>query len=183
MAERWPPTYDADELAEQIRDLRVRRAYESFFSQAQTAADRCQGDIISLNSGAPFIDETSQPAAQEHPGALWMVIGNTCDFQRDLDDLPWTQIAPILELPDGAADRQFLSDLQAYRASRYFYVPDWCADPPERHFMVELARPVTVDKRAVLAADVNAQLSRFSWILLHACLVRFLARDDGRFDG
>jgi hypothetical protein len=39
--------------------------------------------------------------------------------------------------------------------------------------------------RAALRGDdthVVARMSRLGWVLLHSCLVRFLARDDGRFD-
>jgi hypothetical protein len=52
--------------------------------------------------------------------------------------------------------------------------------------VADLLMPVAIDKRAFAEperpATVQARLSRAAWILLNACLVRFLARDDGRYD-
>ena len=69
-----------------------------------------------------------------------------------------------------------------------FYVPAWSGAVADQFYAADFLRPVPVDKEAFAQesggqrAVVVARLSRVAWILLNACLVRFLARDDGRYD-
>ena len=70
-----------------------------------------------------------------------------------------------------------------YRLSRAFYVPDWRGTRPEPVLAADFLRPVALHKGAIgNQATVVGRVSQLGWMLLHACLVRFLARDDGRFD-
>ncbi len=180
--ERWPVVYDSAELEALIANVRDFHEHTNFFDTAATVARRCQGDIITLSSGIPLIDQSGHPGVTPHQESLWLITGNSCDFERDLTDLLWTQMVPIHNLHSKlTVSRTFLPDLKSYRMSRYFYVPDWAATAPYQDYMAELAMPVTIHKQAVLEAQLMARMSRSAWVLLHACLVRFLARDDGRF--
>lgn len=181
--ERWPPVYDAEDLAATIRRLvESDRLNDQFYSRFSTPHGPFQGDIVRLRSGLPLIGADgalSIMGEYEH----WMVIGNTCDIQRDLNDVTWSQVVPLEFL---GSDSDLTSDqlrvLRKYSYSRRFYVPDWSPGRGRRHYVADFLRPVTVHKGALReAAQVEARLGYYSWILLHSCLVRFLARDDGRF--
>lgn len=80
--ERWPPSYDEEELASSINSLVNSTAFEADFFQL--SADRNnlsfhQGDIICFNSGLPLIDEDGEPGIYEE-FYYWLIIGNTCDI-------------------------------------------------------------------------------------------------------
>jgi hypothetical protein len=77
-----------------------------------------------------------------------------------------------------------LSAARRYTQARKFYVPPWSA-AAERHLHIaDLLLPVAIDKRVFQGRDatLQARMGRGAWVLLNACLVRFLARDDGRYD-
>jgi hypothetical protein len=179
--ERWPPSYDAATLAQSIRDLVDSQQLASRFFRTQAQLETvCQGDICKLASGVPVI--ASDGSAAVH-GELtyWMVIGNTCDFARDRDLVRWTQLVPLVDFAE--LSEQHLADLQSYRLSRQFYVPPWSRELKDKHFVADFLRPVAIDKAAFAdAVHVVAGLDYYAWVLLHSCLVRFLARDDGRHD-
>lgn len=118
---------------------------------------------------------------------VWLVVGNTCDFDRELTDVRWTQLVPIISL--GGTTELSTTQLDAvrkYTQARTFYLPAWIAEKERDVYVADLLRPVGVDKRVfrgpTATAVVQARVSRAAWILLNACLVRFLARDDGRYD-
>ena len=61
--------------------------------------------------------------------------------------------------------------------------PAWDNALRDKHFTADLSTPAAARKAALLQhGNVVARLSRQGWVLLHSCLVRFLCRDDGRFD-
>jgi hypothetical protein len=182
--ERWPPVYDAEDLADSIRDLVESGRLEQRFyrSQARLPQGVCQGDIIELVGGVPLIAEDGEPAVHDDV-RYWMVTGNTCDIARSLETVPWSQLVPLVEV---GSDRDLtpheLSDLRGYRYSRRFYLPPWSAEVKGLHHVADFLRPVAIHKTALNdVAEVRAGLEIYSWLLLHSCLVRFLARDDGRF--
>lgn len=190
--ERWPPVYDAEDLVREIKRLTQRSDLATAFYEwrrdrsTTMPGDVCQGDVIALSSEVPVIDENGQPATVEHPDGCWLVVGNTCDFDRNLSEVRWTQLVPIISV--GALSE--LSDTQLdaarkYTQARTFYVPAWNGQDESDLHVADLLRPVAVDKRVFRAPAgagvVQARLSRAAWILLNACLVRFLARDDGRY--
>ena len=182
--ERWPPVHDAQELGRTIHDLANRDDLDAVIYDRGRAADAgpcCQGDIIELSEGVPLLDENCTGAVLDD-FTHWLVIGNTCDFARAMDAVRWTQVVPIIELL--GATPQHLEDLRRYRLSRQFFVPQWAGSAqPDRVMVADLLRPCALDRRAIAAcARVVARLSFRGWLLLNACLVRFLARDDGRFD-
>ncbi len=191
--DRWPPVYDAEDLVREIKRLTDRSDlgttfYEWRRDRSMTVPDDiCQGDVISLSSEVPVILEDGQPGTVDHPDAAWLVVGNTCDFDRELADVRWTQIVPIISV--GSASELSATQLDAvrkYTQARTFHVPAWSSESERDVHVADLLRPVGVDKRGFQGpnpkATIQARVSRAAWILLNACLVRFLARDDGRYD-
>jgi len=188
--ERWPPVYDADDLVREIKRLAEHPDLASFYEWRRDQSTRapddvCQGDVVRLASEVPLILEDGQPATMAHPDAAWLVIGNSCDFDRTLADVRWTQLVPLHSLGVHAElSTAELAAARSYTRARSFYVPAW-TEASDAVFMADFLRPAAIDKRAFAGADapavVEARLTRAAWILLNACLVRFLARDDGRY--
>lgn len=178
-AERWPPTYDFEQLAKQIERLvRDQTLYKRFYANTTDAGPICQGDIVALQADMPILDEHGEAVADTRFDR-WLVIGDTCDFERV--EVEWSQIVPVVTIPPAAVTPD-LAKVRSYVTYRRFYLPPWPASNGD-HGIAELITPVTVDKRCLRAATVEARLDWPGWILLHSCLVRFLARGDGRFDG
>lgn len=178
--ERWPPVYDAQELSELIGELGARTDLEAVIYQSNVVAGGpcCQGDVLQLHQGVPLIDEAGEPRVSGD-FSHWLVVGNTCDFERA--DVEWTQVVPIQEWPHATPER--VQVLTTYGPSREFYIPYWAAKREGHILVADFVRPCALSKKAIgPRATVVARMSRAGWILLHACLVRFLARDDGRFD-
>lgn len=180
--ERWPPIYDEEDLKATIDQVASGDVFFNFFLPTAQLAGVCQGDVVALHGPVPLFDEHGEPVAQgrfEH----WLVIGNTCDYDRSLKDVRWTQIVPIDDWgrPDDVAP-EVLDALRKFTTSRMFYLPPW-VDGTEHTYVADFLRPVAIDKSAFSGpARVVARLDYKSWILLHCCLVRFLARGDGRFE-
>jgi hypothetical protein len=190
--DRWPPVYDAEDLVREIKKLTehtdVAEAFYEWRRDRSTTVpeDVCQGDVIELVSDVPVILEDGQPGTMDHPERFWLVIGNTCDFDRHLKDVRWTQLVPIVAL--GVTSHLSRTDVAAarkYTQARSFHVPSWSHTLEQHVHVADLLRPVGIDKRVLQGPNavglVHARLSRAAWILLNACLVRFLARDDGRY--
>jgi len=163
--ERWPPVYDADDLKEQISQLSGRADIQNAFydwrrdTSPQVVDDVCQGDVIELASEVPVLVADGQPSTIEHPDAAWLVIGNTCDIERVVTDVRWTQLVPIYALARrDSVSRHEMAAIERYTQSRSFHVPPWSTERAGHVYTADLLRPV-----------------------LNACLVRFLARDDGRY--
>lgn len=191
--ERWPPVYDAEDLVREIKRLTERSDLATAFYEwrrdrsTTVPEDICQGDIVSLSSEVPVVLDDGQPGTVDHPDGVWLVVGNTCDFDRELTDVRWTQLVPIISL--GGTSELSATQLDAvrkYTQARTFHLPPWSAEKERDVHVADLLRPVGVDKRVFRGpnptATVQARVSRPAWILLNACLVRFLARDDGRYD-
>lgn len=191
--ERWPPVYDLDDLVAEIKrltdDENLERNFFEWRLDRSTLRhdDICQGDVLHLSSEVPVILQDGQPATVAHPEGFWLVIGNTCDFDRTIDEARWTQLVPIASLGSvaGLTSTQ-VSAARRYTQARRFYIPPWSHAAESDLHVADLLMPVAIDKRALngaeRAATLQARLSRPAWILLNACLVRFLARDDGRYD-
>ena len=178
---RWPPVYDAEELKVAIRELRSHSEVSKNFYACNPKATPCQGDIIQLDAPIPLIWKDGKAATQgmfEH----WLVIGNTCDFDREISDVEFTQIVPIVSVDSTNISHSDRQQFLTYAYTRRFYLPPWDNSSNDVLF-ADFVKPVTVHKQAVLQhATIKARLKFHSWLLLNSCLVRFLARDDGRFD-
>lgn len=183
---RWPTIYDSVGLERGIGELarslmpqnNNAESQYSFYELGPDNLTRCQGDIIKLESDIPLIAEDGQPAIDVNLTGLWLVIGNSCDFDRDIGKVPWSQIVP-LSFADSSETA--LRDFRSYKFARRFYVPPWSSN--ESHYVADFIVPVTIHKTALKTiATLQARLTMRAWTLLHSCIVRFLARDDGRND-
>ena len=180
--DRWAPVYDSDDLAARIGELVRSEQIQHQFYTAEPAHRICQGDIVRLASPVPLIHRDGRPAIVDSV-LYWMVIGNTCDIDRDVSKAPWSQLVPLFEVSADEPTAQEIAALRRYSQSRRFYVPPWSSNVEGCHYVADFLRPVAIDKHALLnVARVEAKLTYAAWVLLHSCLVRFLARDDGRFD-
>ena len=176
--ERWPPIYDAEDL-KRVIDQIARGQLQELYGPVDRGGLCCQGDVLSFKAGVPVFEANGE-AQQIEDFEYWLVIGNTCDFERS--GVEWTQVVPITELL-AAPTQQEQQDLASYRLSRRFFLPPWTEGKSSHGFVADFLRPVALHKGAVgNVAKVVSRMSRVGWILLHSCLVRFLARDDGRFD-
>jgi hypothetical protein len=181
MAERWPPVYDADDLKAAIRQFAVSASSASlFFMNPNDGGSFCQGDVLAFPCEVPEIDEDGQVVVETAVSHL-LLLGNTCDVQGPAQ-APYTQAVPLAPLADTTDSKELLK-YREYKPSRCFYVPRWSADCPSLGYLADLTRPITLRRGAIDGhGKVVARMSQAGWILLHAALVRFLARDDGRFD-
>ena len=62
-------------------------------------------------------------------------------------------------------------------------MPAWLDTVAGRCVVTDFLRPVGVNKQVLATGQVRvvARVTPAGWMLLNACLVRFLARDDGRY--
>jgi len=180
--ERWPPIYDADELKETISSLHGKPELEHWFYQLDQSGDPCQGDILALDAAVPHLDADGAPAVGDEVFSHWMVIGNTCDIARSIEDAGWVQLVPVVDMGTEDDYEAHLDVFRRYEYSRRFYLPSWSDSVKGRVMIGEFCFTVPARKELVKSSRVVARLSQRGWYLLHACLVRFLCRDDGRFD-
>jgi hypothetical protein len=181
---RWPSIYDSEGLAKSIRQIvDSGPEFDARFYQigAFTGGFACQGDVVELRSGVPVIDADGNSVVTDAEFEHWLIVGNTCDMDRV--DEPHSVIAPLIRVDTPITPE----DLKLYRRYEYykqFYVPPWPNGPDEKHRFADFMQLVTIEKAAFRedCARVVARLQFPAWALLHACIVRYLARDDGRFD-
>jgi len=181
--ERWPPIYDADSLADTISiALASGVLFKNFFEQNFSDPKVCQGDIISFKSPVPLIDQEANAVAFGDDFQFWIVIGNTCDFDRHVKEVPFTQALPLIDFgKQSDLSQETLRDLKQYQYTKRFYIPDWSL--AEKCYLADFLQPVTVHKSAFdTHIKVEARLRHSAWILFHSCIIRFFARDDGRLD-
>ena len=184
VSERWPVTYDAGQLKRQIKDLCESECFPKgfYFHNLGPLEGVQQGDILHFNSGVPVIWEDGEASIIDNI-EYWVVVGNTCDFTRDISDVPYTQLAPIIEVDLSGESKVTPKELQKYNYSRKFYIPPWSNEVEAKVFLADFQRIITVHKKAFSTDKITriACMSKEGWFLLHCCLVRFLCRDDGRF--
>ena len=180
----WPPAYDAKDLAENIRSLvqssSANLAKRFYYANTGDPTLPYQGDIISLVAELPFIDDEGGISAHAIDG-YWMIVGNTCDIAREITEVQWSQLVPVQNI--GQANKlesDVMGKLSNYKYLKQFYLPPWSSCSQDAVYAADFLRPVTIDKRVFDKAKLEARLTYYSWILFHACLVRFLARADGR---
>ncbi|HWO23001.1 MAG TPA: hypothetical protein VNO30_29875 [Kofleriaceae bacterium] len=180
---RWPAIWDKADLDRALQGIvEAGPEFEAkFFQQGELRGGfACQGDIVEFRSMLPLISEDGEiVAADEYEH--WMVLGNTCDMDRD--EVEHSTIVP-LEVIQPAPTEDKLLILRSYAFYRQFYVPPWRDDEQQAHRMAMFVNPVTIEKKAFRddCARIVARLEFGAWALLHLCLVRYLARDDGRHD-
>ncbi len=136
-----------------------------------------------MRTGLPYLDQDGEVAGLDHESGFWLVVGNTCDFERSDAAVPVTQLAPVLDLgPAEEVEPDQLAALRAYKTSRTFLIPAW-RGVADRVYIADFQHLVAASKSGLRDhAVLQARLTMEGWILLHASLVRFLCRDDGRHD-
>jgi len=182
---RWEPVYDAEGLTKEIARLAaaVQDGSYAFYQLTISGPSFCQGDIIKLDVDVPCIDEDGTPAALAAPSPFWMLVGNTCDHARELSGVPWTQAIPLEPRPRAGTPSNVLRESLEYKHSRRFHVPTWPNGGDSAVVMyADFLRIVPMHRNALNVNMLCARLTKEAWYLLHACLIRFLARDDGRED-
>ncbi len=183
--DRWPPIYDADDLKATIEKIasNPHLLFANFYVNGAhiNSDERCQGDIVAFDSSIPCIDESGEPVALDAETSFWIVLGNSCDLDRPVADVAWTLVIPIRIYP-GAVTPEKIKALKNYDYARGFYVPPWSDDCKGNMFLADFLRPVSVHRNALITAPVVARMDYCGWMLFHCCVVRFLARGDGRFD-
>lgn len=182
-SERWPPIYDTNELASTITELVENQDHRAFFGPVARNAEFCQGDVIELPARLPHVDANGRPAATQATFDRWLIVGNTCDMARSLAEVEYTQVVPLRDFANLPNISQKMQSITSYRTARGFYVPSWDSSVASSTFVADFTAIASIHRGALAShAEVLARLSYHGWILLHSCLVRFLARDDGRFD-
>ena len=179
---RWPPIYDFEGLGDEINSLvSTNGIFDEFFYEENLDSNLCQGDILKFPGQFPFIDENGNVAIVDEDYEYWMILGNTCDLHRDLPSPHFSHITPLISLDANTPDGVF-KGLRAYNSYRKFYIPPW--DSSVAHgFIVNFTFMCSVDKKCLLTlTELTTRLTFKSWILLHSCMVRYLARDDGKHD-
>lgn len=185
---RWPPVYDFAELGQQIKNLiNDGSIFSQFYHSNTIEPNLCQGDIISLKQTPIYIDKDGDVAEIDEEYSHWIILGNTCDLSRELStdsssSIPQlTHISPLIPIPKDTPSN-VLDSLKKYKLFKKVLIPKWKADDDNDYYL-DLTIIIPIEKQCLsLHSTVTARLKFETWLLLHSCLVRYLARDDGRHD-
>lgn len=182
-AGRWPPVYDFKELGKQIKKLVADGSiFNQFYHLKVDTNEFFQGDVLLLDNNPFYIDKEGDISLLEGEFKHWLILGNTCDLARDSSGtIPHlTHITPIIPIREDIP-ANLLSDLKKYKLYKKLYLPDWNGGLV--HYYIDLTLINSVEKTYLVNhAQIAARLHFKTWLLLHSCLVRYLARDDGRHD-
>jgi hypothetical protein len=177
----WPPVYDDESLAEALK-LAVAGIPKQFYLPDIGDGIPCQGDILALSAEVPVLDEDGD-ASIDGAASYWLVAANTCDVSRafeDNADVLYVSIVPLIAEAELVFQSNAQRDLHAYRLSRLFHVPPW--EDRVAPQVADFTRFTPIHREALkLHATVRARMCFESWIVLNACLVRLLCRQDGRY--
>ncbi len=133
----WPPTYDFDTLTTQIKDLISTQSIFRIFYSDDTLPDvaLCQGDVVQFRSPFPVIDSEGDISTIDGECAQWIIIGNTCDLDRDRHDLEYSHVSPLIEL-DKDVPASVIDGLRRYNSFKKFYLPPWCDHSHQDSFLI-----------------------------------------------
>lgn len=186
---RWPPIYDFEELGSQIKALIDDGSiFYQFFTLHINKNEKAffQGDIISLKNNPVYIDSDGDISIIEGEYSYWVVLGNTCDLSRSLpinEDSPipqLTHISPLIPVPQETPE-SILDNLKKYKLFKRVFIPRW--NDEKNDFYIDLTIMNSIERQCLMNhSEVLARLNFKTWLLLHSCLVRYIARDDGRHD-
>jgi len=179
---RWPPIYDFESLGKEINRLVANSAiFDIFFHTRNLDSGLCQGDILKYPGIFPFISENGDVQVMDEEYDYWAILGNTCDLARELPSPHLSHITPLVPLGLDTPEEVF-NGLCSYDSYKKFFIPTWDASIAPG-FVVDFTFICSVDKNSLLRhSEMVARLTFKSWLLFHSCLVRYLARNDGRHD-
>ncbi|WOE69067.1 hypothetical protein RZR97_08085 [Hydrogenimonas thermophila] len=178
--DRWATIYDFEELQNQIKQIVKSNYTKGFYKLSIDKHSLFQGDIIKLDKKFAYLNKDGQFQAEYFSG-FWIILGNSCDFDRDIKDLPFTNITPMQKL-NGDVPEKIINGLKNFQNYKHMYIPSF--DSNDEYF-IDFTKIMTISKEYLKSDIYNfkiAELTFDSWILLHSCLVRYFARDDGRND-
>lgn len=175
----WPPVYDEASLRSTIKHAVQNSA--QFFLPSFDDLEPCQGDVLQLPASVPILDQDGDVALiDDDPIEHWMVVANSCDVSRtgDLDPIDYAPIVPLVPLAQ--LDKALEPKVRIYSTSRMFFVPAW--DAQSAPHVADFTRFVSIHRDALRSrAQIKARMQFEAWVLLNACLVRLLAREDNRY--
>ncbi len=178
---RWPTVYDFEQLQKQIKQIVKENYSKGFYTLASKQSELYQGDIIKLDKKFVSLNNSGSFEAESYSG-FWMVLGNTCDFARDIKELPFTNIIPLQKLHEDIPEK-IKNALKNFQNYKHMYIPDFLGDHSE--YFLDFTKIMTISKE-YMQQDIETikikQLSYASWVLFHSCIIRYFARDDGRND-
>lgn len=179
---RWPPVYDFKGLGEEINRLVLSRGiFDEFFLKENLDSNLCQGDILKFPGQFPFINEHGNVAIIDEDYDYWLILGNTCDLHQELSSSHFSHITPLIPIGMDAPD-SVVRGLRSYNSYKKFYIPSW-EGSVNKGFTIDFTLMGSVDKKCLQTlTKLTTRLTFKSWLLLHSCMVRYLARDDGRHD-
>ena len=184
---RWPPIYDFEELGQQINKLiNDESIFDQFYELQILNTEFYQGDIINFSGNPIYIDKDGDVAIIDEDYDFWIILGNTCDLSRSIapshsTTFPHlTHISPLIPLPlDTPPD--IVGNFKKYKLYKRIFIPNW--GDAHHDYYIDLTMINSVERQCLIdKSKVVARLKYETWILLHSCLVRYLARDDGRND-
>lgn len=186
-AGRWPPIYDFEQLGQQIKDLISDGSiFCQFFVHTIDETSLFQGDIVSLKNYPIYIDRDGDIAVIDEEFDYWVILGNTCDLSRNMTSgresvFPHlTHVSPLMPIPNDIPT-DILNNLKKYKLYKRVFIPKWGDEGND--FYIDLTIMNSIEKQCLInRSNVMARLNFKTWVLLHSCLVRYLARDDGRHD-
>lgn len=174
---RWGPVYEFSELKKTISDIRDN-VFDGFYlneEEDDIPDGLCQGDVIEGDLPFIWVDENGGIRARRY--AWWVVLSNTCDISNG--KLKYIALAPVerMRREEDASER-----FTRYTIFHNFYLPPWGEVTGDVMMVVDLRLTTHVSADTRLIDARRASMGRDAWYLFHCCLVRFLARDDGRRD-
>lgn len=184
---RWPPIYDFEELGQQINKLiKDESIFNQFYELQISNTELFQGDIIGFNGNPIYIDKDGDVSIIDEDYDFWIILGNTCDLSRTISPsnntvFPHlTHISPLIPIPSDTPP-DIVGNFKKYKFYKRIFVPNWVT--AQYDYYVDLTMINSIEKQCLIdRSKVVARLRYETWILLHSCLVRYLARDDGRND-
>ena len=178
---RWLTVYDFEQLQIQIKEILKCDYNQGFYTNTPKRSELFQGDIIQLDRKFVSINEDGEFEAQKYSD-FWIVVGNSCDFARDVKELPYTNLIPLQQIEKNAPSK-IINGLKNFQNYKHMYVPNFLDD--ESEYFLDFTKIATVSKE-YLQKEITSikikELTYSSWVLLHSCIIRYFARDDGRND-
>jgi hypothetical protein len=179
--ERWPTAYDFNDLQSQIKDIVKSDYLDNFYTKNMDKNSLFQGDIIQLDKKFVYLNKDGKFEAGSFSD-YYMILGNSCDFDRSLSEIPFTNITP-LHMIETTTPKDILSGLKNFQNYKRMYIPTFSGD---NEYYIDFTKIMTVSKEFLKNQDISkikkAELTFASWVLLHSCIIRYFARDDGRND-
>lgn len=179
---RWPTIYDFDQLKNQIKRIVDSNYIRDFYTLSINEKELYQGDVLYLDKKFAFLNAEGNFEAVKFT-RYWVILGNSCDFSREVKDLPYTNIAPLQSI-EKEIPEYIVTGLKNFQNYKRMYFPNVGDDNLE--YFLDFTQTMTISKQFLENFGIDKlkkrELTHQGWVLLHSCLIRYFTRDDGRFD-